>query len=148
MRIAISEDEDFNNQVAFWEANLERSLKGHKGQAALRELEAALLALPIKRLIANELENEQGEVCAVGALAKFKGKENPMLGDSFGDFDELSVNEDDIERVTVQLAQDLGLPRMVAQAVVYENDDDWPAFMTPEQRYNKILRWVRSQLRQ
>jgi hypothetical protein len=144
-RITYCDDEDFQNQAYLWEANQERSIKGRKGQAALRELEAALLALPEKRLIANELENSKGEVCAVGALAKFKGKENPMVGDSFGD-EGLTLNEDEIERVTVRFATELGVPSMVAVAVVHENDDCWSVNITPEQRYEKVLNWTRRQL--
>lgn len=142
MRLNLCEDEDFNNQAMLWEANQERSLRGRRGQAALRELESALLALPEKRLIADELENERGEVCAVGALAKYKGHENPMIGDAFGDNDELSVNEGEIERVTVQLAEEMGMPHLVALAVVYQNDDSY-VIVTPEQRYDKVLRWAR-----
>ena len=96
-RITYSEDDDFNNQGLMWMANQERSIKGRKGQAALRELEAALLALPEKRLISGELENAVGEVCAVGALAKFKGKDNPRVGDCFGEQGEMSVTYDEIE---------------------------------------------------
>jgi hypothetical protein len=144
MRINFCDDEDFNNQALLWEANQERSIKGRKGQAALRELEAALLALPEKRLIANELENAQGEVCAIGALVKFSGKENPRVGDSFGDHGEMSVGEAEIERITLDLAEALGVPRLVAVAIVYENDDRWE--QTPEQRYERILRWVQHAL--
>src|SRR5258708_7100863 len=123
MRINYSEDEDFNNQALMWEANQRRSIKGRKGQSALRELEAALLALPEKRLIANELERKDGEVCAVGALAKFKGVENPMVGDSFGDYDELEVDEYEIEQAIIDHAQKLGVPKLVAVAIVGKNDD-------------------------
>lgn len=145
MRINCADEEDFPGQAELWQANCERSLNGKKGQAALRELAAALLALPEKKLIADELENEAGEVCAIGALAKFKGKENPKIGDSFGDFDELEANSDEIERATVSLAQELGVPRMVAIAVVCENDDCFPD-PTPEQRYERMLAWVRRTL--
>jgi hypothetical protein len=145
-RINYCDDEDFQNQAFLWEANQERSIKGRKGQAALRELEAALLALPEKQLIADELENAEGQVCAVGALARFKGKENPMVGDSFGsEEDNLTINEDKIERVTVDFAQELGVPRMVAIAIVHENDDEWKP-VTPEQRYRRVLGWTQRQL--
>ncbi len=51
MRISYNEDEDFPGQIDLWQANLERSLKGRKGQSALRDIEQALLALPEKKLI-------------------------------------------------------------------------------------------------
>jgi len=150
MRLTFNEDEDFNNQSLLWEANQERCIRGRKGQAALRELEAALLALPEKRLITDELENARGDVCAIGALVRFKGKENPMIGDSFGGAeDNLTINADEIERATIDLAQELGVPRLVALAVVRENDEDhyyYPATITPEQRYERMLKWVQQAL--
>jgi hypothetical protein len=149
MRLTFDEDEDFNNQSLLWEANQERCIRGKKGQAALRELEAALLALPQKRLITDELENAQGDVCAIGALARFKGKENPMIGDSFGDpEDSLTIGVDEIERATIALAQELGVPRLAALAVVRENDEDdyYPVTVTPERRYERMLKWVQDAL--
>lgn len=44
MRISYSDEEDSPGQFALFQANCRRSLQGKKGQAALRELEAALLA--------------------------------------------------------------------------------------------------------
>ena len=48
-------EEEFANQGLMWEANRTRHLRGRKGQAVLRELQAALLELPEKRLIAGRL---------------------------------------------------------------------------------------------
>lgn len=147
-RISYCDDEDFQNQAYLWQANQERSINGRKGQAALRELESALLALPEKRLIAGELENAVGEVCAVGALAKFKGKENPRVAanEDKVPLEDSEVLPEELEEVTIDLAQELGMPRMIAVAVVHENDDCWPASITPEQRYNKVLAWTQQQL--
>lgn len=151
-RIGYSEDEDYPGQFGLWQANCDRSLQGKAGQAILRELEQALLALPEKRLIAGKLEDEEGAVCAVGALKKFKGvpeiKSNP---------------DNDMEDVGVEL----GMPRLVAWKVVCLNDIEisgndlvwtagpyrWPAErphlyipVTPETRYEKVLAWVREQI--
>ena len=46
MRVNYSEDEDYGGQFNLWQANCRRSRRGKKGQAALRELEAALLGMP------------------------------------------------------------------------------------------------------
>lgn len=153
MRIDCSDEEDFPGQFDLWQGNCRRSLQGKAGQAALRELEAALLALPDKRLIANDLINGEGEVCAIGALAKQKGAINGRL---------VSLGEYDMEEVGVLL----GMPRLVAWKVVYENDKGidfeyetlpgpyrWPmerpqirVDVTPEIRYEKMLAWVREQI--
>ncbi len=74
-RISYSDEEDVPGQFALFQANCRRSLQGKAGQIALRELEAALLALPDKRLIAEKLIDADGEVCAIGALAKYKGRD-------------------------------------------------------------------------
>lgn len=147
MRLTLCEDEDFPGQAFLWEANLERSLKGKKGQASLRELEFALLALPEKRLITDELENLKGEVCALGALARFKGKENPKTAKVLETDDDAYYFDDDdrMETASVELAATMGVPKMVALAIVYVNDDEWQP-LTPEQRYDKVLKWTRRQL--
>jgi hypothetical protein len=59
--------------------NARRSLRGRKGQAVLREVRAALLAMPEKRLIAGDLLKD-GEVCAIGAWARFRLAHGPIKG--------------------------------------------------------------------
>lgn len=161
MRISYTDEEDVPGQFALWQANCRRSLQGKKGQAALRELEAALLALPEKRLIANNLQDPKGEVCALGALAKFKGRDIPPVAENeWGEIDE----DEEMEEYGVSL----GMPRLVAWKVVCKNDVEidgdyvtvpgpyrWfqeeqklRAYVpvTPEIRYEKMLGWVQRQL--
>lgn len=156
MRIGYSDEEDYPGQFELWQANCRRSLKGKSGQAALRRLEAALLALPEKRLIVGELVDDTGAVCAIGAVAKHEG----ALTD-----DMRARGEYDMEQVGV----DLGMPRLVAWKIVELNDIElvrrelvwiegpyrWPGEqpyiyvqMTPEQRYERVLTWTREQLGQ
>lgn len=161
MRIGYSDEEDYPGQFGLWQGNCQRSLKGKAGQAALRELEAALLALPDKRLIAHKVIDAEGDVCAIGALAKYKGRNlltEPNVYEH-GEFD----GDDEME----EIGMELGMPRLVAWKVVAKNDieidgryetlpgparwyGDQPQVyvpVTPEQRYEKMLAWVRSQLR-
>lgn len=155
MRISYSDEEDVPGQFALWQANCTRSLKGKKGQAALRELEAALLALPDKRLIAEKLIDSDGEVCALGALAKYKG--HALVAAKPEDEDE--YDEIDLDGEMEEFGVELGVPRLVAWKIVERNDvvidghydystgprGVWvPA--TPEERYEKILAWVQRQL--
>ena len=154
-RISYSDEEDFNGQFALWQANCARSLRGRAGQRELRALEAALLALPSKRLTAGEVESENGDVCALGAYGKHKGLD-------------LSQFENDYDSDEIGIAG--GMPRLVAWKVVELNDilldTVWErhygplrrgeasyqggvAFvrdMTPEERYERVLAWVREQL--
>jgi len=120
--------------------NCQRSLQGRKGQAALRELEAALLALPEKRLIAEHLEDANGDVCTIGALARFKGKITDEIKE-LGEYEMETVGER------------LGIPRMVAWKIVEITDIQLPGNfhhynspVSPEYRYEKVLAWVQSQL--
>jgi hypothetical protein len=142
MRINYSEDEDYPGQFGLWQANCRRSLSGRSGQAALRELEAALLALPSKRLIAGEL-NDGKDVCAIGALVRYK-RHIPVADP-----------EDQMEEIGVEC----GMPRLVAWKVVELNDvelmgrydysdDPHGRFvpLTPEGRYIAMLKWVRELL--
>ena len=157
MRVNYSDDEeDFSGQWALFHANVRRSLHGKRGQAELRELEAALLALPVKRLIHEALVDAHGEVCAIGAYARHKGID-------LARFDP----EDESDEVGIVA----GMPQLVAWEVVVLNDvmldtvwevaegplQRWEAHyqggiplirdMTPEERYARMLAWVREQLR-
>jgi len=55
----------------FWGGWAKRALGGKRGQAALAEIEQALLALPHHRLIANHWA-ANGEVCLLGALHAYR----------------------------------------------------------------------------
>lgn len=62
-------EEQFPGQGELWEANLRRALSGRRGQAALRDLETALLEMPEKKIIRGKIADRRGQVCAVGLLA-------------------------------------------------------------------------------
>jgi len=136
MRISYSEEEEFSGQFALWQVNCQRSLSGNKGQQSLRELEAALLALPSKRLIAHRLDNGE-DVCAIGALVRYKH------------ISPVSDPEFEMENVGIEC----GMPQLVAWKIVEINDTfdcryegNRRVDYTPEERYEKVLNWVREQL--
>lgn len=144
IRINCSEEEDFAGHFELWQANCRRSLKGKKGQSALRELEAALLALPEKRLIANKLQDRQGEVCALGALAKYKNHEMAVAETT--EDDEWDDEWDyDIDGSMEEFGVSLGMPRMVAWKVVALNDIELEG-LSPESRYERVLAWTQRQI--
>lgn len=62
-------EEQFPGQAELWEANLRRAMSGKRGQAALRDLEEALLELPEKKIIRGKIADRRGQVCTVGLLA-------------------------------------------------------------------------------
>lgn len=156
MRINYSDEEDFPGQFALFEANCRRSMRGKAGQRELRELEASLLALPEKRLIKDALTDDGGGVCAIACYARHKG---------------VDVLKCDPEDESDEVGIEAGMPRLVAWSVVGQNDihldtvwevadgplNRWGATyhggialvrdMTPEERYEKMLAWVRAHLR-
>lgn len=172
MRLNYSDDEDYPGQFNIWQANCRRSLNGKRGQAALRELEAALLALPEPRLVLGSLCRE-GDVCAVGALAVHRrvqaGEDRAAV---LADLEENSTDEWGDSEETDQWAVDhLGVPRLVAWKLVEQNDIQndvvWEVHhgpvrqgfghykggiahvrpMTPEERYERVLAWVRAAIK-
>ncbi len=152
-RINYQDDEDYPGQFNIWNANVLRSVKGRAGQLALRELEAALLALPTKRLIRGALADD-GEVCAVGCLVlalRVKAGE-----DRAEVLTELEASDPDDDEAAQRLATPLGIPHMVGWKLVALNDielkDRWQLGgqrfedVTPEERYMEILAWVQEHI--
>ncbi len=148
MRIGYSEEEAWQGQFALHRANTERAIRGKAGQAALRDLEAALLAMPRKRLVVKALA-QGGEVCAIGALLVLKRVRSGATYEAAAAEIEATYKPDDIADGAYQtddIADGEGVaPAMVAWRLVELNDirhED----ATPEERYEIVLGWVRSKL--
>lgn len=113
-----------------WRANVERTIAGKKGQAFLRELIAAMDAMPNKRLIAHELKAESGEVCAIGSVGLKRGIDMSHLD---------PTNPEEVSDV-------FGISSMLAQEIVYQNDErDYRA--TPEERFARMYAWAKENLK-
>ncbi len=167
-RISYSDEEDTPGQFALFEANVKRSCAGKQGQWALRELEAALLALPRPRLVKDALA-EDGDCCAVGclvlALRVQRGEDRAAV------LADLEGSDPEDEDAAQEMAEPLGIPHLVGWQLVALNDmycatvwevADGPIQrghgvyrggipyvrdMTPEERFDRVLAWVRSHLR-
>jgi hypothetical protein len=109
-----------------WRGQVASAIRGKRGQAFLRDLVAALDALPSKRLIAHELKAEDGEVCALGALGLVRNI----------DMERLDPDEPD------DVAAAFGIAQQLAREVVYMNDEYGPE--TPEQKFTRMRDWVAS----
>lgn len=59
-------------ELGRYRAQVNSAIRGKRGQALLRELLAALDAMPDKRLVAGELEAE-GQFCALGVVGQARG---------------------------------------------------------------------------
>lgn len=142
-------DFDYPNQGDLWSANVQRHLAGAKGQAILRELRDALLTLPERKLINGRLADEQGCVCTVGALAAHRGvslKELAELVKPDERWGEVDAYE--AEMRTMDLGRRIGLKEVMSVTLAARNDDCWyaPLDETDEQRYERVLKWVESNL--
>ena len=115
--------------VWLWMGAVKRALHGKRGQAFLREIVAALDALPNKRLIRDELVNEAGECCAIGAVAIYRGLDTSELGYH----DPSDVGEA------------FGIASSMAAEIEFRNDEDFDN-VTPERRFELMRAWVVEQI--
>lgn len=148
-------DPQFDNEWELWQANFDRHVNGVKGQQALRDLRDALLALPDRKLISGRLADEHGCVCTVGALALHRRVlqgERPedvlehlaaMIPQDLVDYDSWECEER-----TARVGESIGLKRMMAVALAGKNDDWYADDKTPEQRFERVLRWVESKIKE
>jgi hypothetical protein len=127
-RSGYSDDLDWGS-LNLYRANVARTIAGKKGQAFLKEMLAALDALPEKRLIHDELE-AHGEVCAIGAVGKARGIK--MDG----------IDPEDREAV----AELFHITPMLAAEIVYMNDEWGVGKETPEDCWTRMRKWVADQI--
>ena len=107
-----------------WRGQVASTIRGKRGQAFLREMLAALDALPQKRLISDHLEmSVDGDVCAIGAVGRAR------------DFDMSTIDPDD----SYQVAGAFGITRVLACEIAEVNDWD---LETSEARYARVREWV------
>jgi hypothetical protein len=106
-------------------------------QAFLRELLAALDAMPEKALIADTLE-DQGSYCALGVICKARGMDVTELDPGFvsGVAAKLGASPD-LVRVIAHVNDDGGL---------VDEDDPW-AREPPEDRWVRMRHWVAEQIK-
>lgn len=139
--------------------NVEQATNGKKGRKFLEELEAALIAMPEKRLAKGVMADADedsvplgtvpepnGEVCALGAVAlarmvKLGVPREVALKDLVKKFDPSETNWQ-LQKIA---AGELKISHPLAYAVIYTNDECYPR--TPEARYEKVLTWVRAKLK-
>jgi hypothetical protein len=115
-----------------WRGQVASAIRGKRGQKLLKDLLSALDAMPEKVLIANELEANDGGVCALGAVGKARG------------IDMTGVDPQEFEVVAPLF--DIAEP--LAREIAYENDECGTYRETPEQRFVRVRKWVVSQIKE
>lgn len=116
--------------LGLWRGAVQRATTGYRGQHFLRKLRDALDAMPVKRLIAGEIANTSGEVCALGSVdpaARLDPEDRKAVGQHFG------------------------IAPALAAEIVYENDEHFNYWSrgvneTPEQRWIRMRAWVDEQI--
>lgn len=125
-RSGYSEDCEF---LELYRANVERAIRGKRGQAFLRELAAALDLMPEKALIYGELVNESGACGAIGAVCKARGT---------------TIDVD--EYCPASVGDLVGVSAALAAEIEFINDCGGRFSETPAQRWLRMRRWVEDQL--
>lgn len=116
-----------------WRGAVNSAMKGKRGQAFLKEMLAAIDAMPNKRL--SHGFADQGTVCALGSIAQARG------------IDVSDIDSDDPD-ARYPIAQRLGIAPAMAAEIMFENDESYYyGDETPEHRYTRMREWVRSQIR-
>lgn len=125
-----------------WQNIVARAVRGKRGQVALAELEAALLALPEQRLIGGALCHD-GAVCAMGALALKRrvdaGEDREQALAALENLEASSVWE------TIDVGKRMGLCHAMSWEIAVQNDEEFPG-VDGEERYAWVLAWVRRSL--
>ncbi len=125
------DDCDDNLQLGRWRAQVKSAMRGKRGQKLLREILAALDAMPDKRLIKCELVKD-GECCVLGAVALHRG------------MDVSAVDPEDQE----QVAETFDIAHAMACEIMYENDEVgvyWGPQVNVDvdaQRWTHMRKWV------
>ena|SRR5215472_1848210 len=129
-RSGYSDDLD-NWDLIKWRGQVASALRGKRGQAFLRDLVAALDAMPVKELIMGDLENLNG-VCAIGAVGRARGI----------DMSELYVHD----RESIGHVFNIAGP--MAAEIAYLNDEAWPTYLqTPAERWESMREWAVSKIK-
>lgn len=115
------------DNVQLWRGAVVSAVRGKRGQQLLRELAEALDAMPVKELIADDLQRD-GAYCALGVVGAKRG------------VDMVKVDPHDPE----QVSKAFDIATCLAQEIAAVNDDDFTyrSAETPAQRWQRVRKWV------
>jgi hypothetical protein len=130
-RSGYSDDLDYS-RLNLWRGAVASALRGKRGQAFLRELIAALDAMPEKKLISSLLKDENGCVCALGAVGQARGLALPEY--------------DPDDYIADTMGSKFGIAHAMAGEIMFENDEGFWGTETPEQRWTRMRRWAESNI--
>lgn len=125
-----------------YRAQVASATRGKRGQALLKDILVAMNGMAAKQLIAEDLERSDGAVCAIGAAGKLRGVDMSKL------------DPEDVKTV----AGKFDIADCLAREIVWMNDEnslvtEWDRDRrrwreeTPEERFRRMHKWVRSQIK-
>ena len=137
-RANYSEDLDHWDLIR-WRGQVSSAIRGRRGQAFLRELIAALDAMPEKKLVRMQFEQD-GCFCTLGVAAAQRGVD-------------LRAFDPDDSQVGEQIGEALGIAHQLAREIMYENDEftNWSAQTgrlpdDPAKRWEHMRAWVAARI--
>jgi hypothetical protein len=117
------------------------AIRGKRGQAFLRELLAALEAMPERKLIAGRLERD-GCYCTLGVIGAARGLDLKALDAPY------DCAPEDVDLIDHDKLVDVyGVASALLREIQYENDEHWLP-ETDEQRWQRMHQWVHEQLKE
>lgn len=132
-RSGYSDDWDWDQESRWanirWRGQVASAIRGKRGQEMFKEMLQAFDDMPVKELIKNELDCDDG-VCALGALGRKRG------------IDMSGLDPDDSSSV----AAAFNIADQLAREVVYMNDENAWYKETPQERFVRMRRWVVSNI--
>lgn len=111
-----------------WRGAVAAAIRGKRGQAFILEMWKAMVALPEPKLIANSLVEQDGQVCALGSVARARGIDLSNIDPE---------NGDGVEGL-------FGIPETLAREIMFLNDDRYKE--TPEDRWARMKKWAEQNL--
>lgn len=126
--------DEYPGQMALYRGAVDRAIGGKRGQQFLRELAAAMDAMPEKVLIADELKDADGDFCALGVVGNVRG------------IDLSKIDPEDAEAVSRMF----NIAECMAREIVFINDDDFAygwSDETPQERWKRVRQWVEQHIK-
>ena len=109
-----------------WRGQVMSAMRGKRGQELLVDLVKALDAISEKVLIAGDLIDNEGDVCALGAVGVWRG---------------LPVNDLDPEEPE-SIAEAFDIAEQLAREISYVNDEGGRWDETPRTRWERVRAWA------
>lgn len=111
-----------------WRGQVAAATRGKRGQKFFRDLVVALDAMPEKQLVKSKLETDDGAVCALGALGRFR-----------------SIILEDLDTYDhEQLGEAFDIAHQLAQETMFVNDEHYDD--SDEERWQRVRAWAARQI--